>query len=136
MQRTVGDRCLQAVLVLGLNGVGLLNKEQVVDHDDKGADVNKRRRRGAGRVSTAWTSVAAAATIPSLNAPSTCEGLLAPLMPATPAARSTMPLATKHDRGEHGVGPVRGIEAALGDADPGDDEAGDAQNEVDEGQGF
>ena len=27
---------LQAVLVLGLNGVCLLNKEQVVDHDDKG----------------------------------------------------------------------------------------------------
>lgn len=31
---------LQAVLVLGLNGVCLLNKEQVVDHDDKGDDID------------------------------------------------------------------------------------------------
>ena len=31
---------LQAVLVLGLNGVCLLNKEQVVHHDDKGAKVD------------------------------------------------------------------------------------------------
>ena len=30
----MGDRCLQAVLVLGLNGVRLLNKEQVVHHDE------------------------------------------------------------------------------------------------------
>ena len=36
----MGDGCLQAVLVLGLNGVCLLNKEQVVHHDDKGADVD------------------------------------------------------------------------------------------------
>ena len=31
---------LQAVLVLGLNGVRLLNKEQVVHHDDKGDDID------------------------------------------------------------------------------------------------
>ena len=36
----MGDRCLQAVLVLGLNGVRLLNKEQVVHHDDKGDDID------------------------------------------------------------------------------------------------
>ena len=34
------SECLQAVLVLGLNGVRLLNKEQVVDHDDKGDDID------------------------------------------------------------------------------------------------
>lgn len=31
---------LQTILVLSLNGVCLLNKEQVVDHDDKGDDID------------------------------------------------------------------------------------------------
>lgn len=36
----MADGYLQAILVLGRNGVSLLNKEQVVHHDGKGTDVN------------------------------------------------------------------------------------------------
>lgn len=36
----MGDGYLQAILVLGLNGVSLLNKERLVHHDDKGTGVN------------------------------------------------------------------------------------------------
>ena len=40
---------LQAVLVLGLDGVCLLNKEQVVDHDDKGSNIDgAAAERGKG----------------------------------------------------------------------------------------
>ena len=84
---------LQAVLVFGLNGVRLLNKEQVVDHDDKGDDIDgaaaERGKREHGLCNCDDCGNDA-----ELKRAITCEGLLAPLMPATPAARSTTPLAT------------------------------------------
>ena len=46
----MGDRCLQAVLVFGLNVVCLLNKEQVVHHDNKGDDIDgAAAERGKGK---------------------------------------------------------------------------------------
>ena len=83
----------------------------------------------AGSVSTACAIVAIAATIHlrrlvgALDARNTC-------------GKIDKTLDDKYGRGEHGVRPVRGIEAALGDADAGDDEAGDAQNKVNEGKDF
>lgn len=88
----MGDRCLQAVLVLGLNGVCLLNKEQVVHHDDKGAKVDgvaakrgKREHRLGKRGDRGNNT--------ELKRAVHLRSLLAPLIPATPAARSTRPLA-------------------------------------------
>ena len=43
---------------------------------------------------------------------------------------------THLDRCECGVRTVRGIETARGNTDAGGDEAGDAQNEVDESKDF
>ena len=45
-------------------------------------------------------------------------------------------LGDQHDRSEHGVRPVRGIEVAGRDAGDSNDEADDAQNKIDEGKDF
>ena len=45
-------------------------------------------------------------------------------------------LGDQHDRGEHGVRPVRGIEVAGRDAGDSNDETGDAQNKINQGKDF
>ena len=83
---------LQAVLVLGLDGVRLLNKEQVVDHDDKGADIDGAAAE-CGKREHGLRNRGECGNDAELKRAIHLRGLLAPLMPATPAARSMRPLA-------------------------------------------
>ena len=83
---------LQAVLVLGLDGVCLLNKEQVVDHDDKGAKVDgvaakrgKREHRLGKRGDCSNDT--------ELKCAVNLRRLVGTLDARTPAARSMRPLA-------------------------------------------
>ena len=87
------SECLQAVLVLGLNGVRLLNKEQVVDHDDKGTDIDGAAAE-CGKREHGLRNRGDCGNDAELKRAIHLRGLLAPLMPATPAERSTMPLTT------------------------------------------
>ena len=84
---------LQAVLVLGLDGVCLLNKEQVVHHDDKGAKVDgvaaKRGKREHG-----LRNRGDCGNNTELKRAIHLRRLVGTLDAATPAARSTTPLAT------------------------------------------
>ncbi len=129
------SECLQAVLVLGLNGVRLLNKEQVVDHDDKGTDIDGAAAE-CGKREHGLHNRGDCGNDAELKRAIHLRGLVGALDARNTCGKIDNALDDKHDRGEHGVRPVRGIEAAPGDTDAGDDEAGDAQNKVDEGKDF
>ena len=113
----------------------LLNKEQVVHHDDKGAEVDgvaakrgKREHRLGKRGDRGNNT--------ELKRAVHLRRLVGALDTGDACGKVDETLGDKHDRRERGVRTVRGIETARGDTDAGGDEAGDAQNKVDESKDF
>ena len=87
----------------------------------------------AGRVSTAWTSVATAAT---LKRAIHLRRLVGTLDARNTCGKIDNALDNHNDSSEYGVRSVDGFKFAGRDAGDSDDEAGDAQNKIDEGKDF
>ena len=126
---------LQAVLVFGLDGVRLLNKEQVVHHDDKGAKVDgvaakrgKREHRLGKRGDCSNDT--------ELKRAVNLRRLVGTLDARNARGKIDEALGDNHGRGEHGVRSVGGLELAGRDAGDSNDETGDAQNKINQGKDF